>query len=183
MSATERTYAAAGMPPDRYEDPLMYTRFNVFETLQIAERIEHKDAEYYLSMAQKAADAELRTICLKLANWKVKHEKVLEKRRKDYSEKTGEFGTFDPDDYVLSNPQAMAGLASLADKQRVARNAARWTSTADLYREAVKRERETAVFYEGLKHFVADPACEEAITEILMEKNRHIARLSESAIA
>ena len=31
-----------------------------------------------------------------------------------YSEKTGEFGVFDPDNYVRSNPWTMAGLMGTA---------------------------------------------------------------------
>ncbi len=89
----------------------METKFNVFEILQIAEKIENNGAKFYVKTAGQFDDPELRDTCYKLANWKARHEKVLAQRRKRFSEKTGEFGTFDPNNYVLSDPHVMAGPA------------------------------------------------------------------------
>src|SRR3990172_8396702 len=94
----------------------METKFNVFEIFQIAEKIEHDGAKFYLRAAELFDDPERRDILYKLANWKAKHEKALAQRRKQFSEKTGQFGTFDPDNYVLSNPHVMASLAEFATK-------------------------------------------------------------------
>ena len=71
----------------------METKFNVFEIFQIAEKIEHDGAKFYLKAAELFDDAERRDIFYRLANWKAKHEKVLADRRKHFSEKTGQFGT------------------------------------------------------------------------------------------
>ena len=92
----------------------METKFNVFEILQIAEKIDHNGAKFYLKTADLFDDPELRNIYFKLANWRARHEKILAQRRKRFSEKTGEFGTFDPDNYVLSNPHVMADLTVFA---------------------------------------------------------------------
>jgi len=94
----------------------METKFNVFEVFQIAEKIEHNNAKFYLKAAELFDDPERRDIYYKLANWRAKHEKALANRRKSFSEKTGQFGTFDPDNYVLSNPHVMASLAALTAK-------------------------------------------------------------------
>ena len=74
----------------------METKFNVFEILQIAEKIERNGAKFYLKTAELLDDPEVRDTCYKLATWKARHEKILAQRRKRFSEKTGEFGTFDP---------------------------------------------------------------------------------------
>ncbi len=89
----------------------METRFNVFEILEIAEQIEHKTAKFYLKAAEVFADADRRDLLYRLATWKAKHEQIWARMRKRFSDKTGEFGTFDPDNYVLSNPEVMSGLA------------------------------------------------------------------------
>jgi len=73
------------------------TKFNVFEILQIAEQVEHKGAKFYLKTAELFDDPNLRDLYYRLATWKAKHEKIWARMRKRFSEKTGEFGTFDPD--------------------------------------------------------------------------------------
>ena len=94
----------------------METKFNVFEILEIAERVENRGARFYLKTMELFGDPELRDIHYKLANRKAKNEKIWTRMRKRFSEKTGEFGTFDPDNYVLSNPEVMAGLTWVAAK-------------------------------------------------------------------
>ena len=94
----------------------METKFNVFEILEIAEKIDHNGAKFYLKTAELFDDPELKNIYYMLANWRARHERILAQRRKRFSEKTGEFGTFDPDNYVLSNPDVMAGLTVFSNK-------------------------------------------------------------------
>jgi rubrerythrin len=157
----------------------METKFNVFEILQIAEKIEHNGAKFYLKMAELSDDPEVRDTCYKLAAWKARHEKILAQRRKRFSEKTGEFGTFDPDNYVLSNPHVMAGLAVFATKPGSLKGPVDREHRQEIFRDAVRRAREAIVFYHGLKDFARDPSSEEIIEMIIKEENRHIRLLSE----
>jgi len=46
----------------------METKFNVFEILQIAEKIDHNGAKFYLKTVELFDDPELRNIYFKLAN-------------------------------------------------------------------------------------------------------------------
>ena len=157
----------------------METRFNVFEILQIAEKIEHNGAKFYLKMAELFEDSGLRNTCYKLATWKAKHEKVLAQRRKRFSEKTGEFGTFDPDNYVLSNPQVMAGLAVFTSKPGPLKKQPIRENPTELFKDAIRRAKEAIFFYNGLKDFARDPATKETIDKIIKEENRHIRLLTE----
>ena len=152
----------------------METRFNVFEVLQIAEQIDHKGARFYLKTAELFDDADLRDICYRLATWKAKHERVWARMRKRFSEKTGEFGTFDPDNYVLSNPEVMAGLTWFGTKQDVTDRLTGKESKRQILRDAIRRANEVIIFYEGLKDFARDPASEEAIDTIIREETRQI---------
>ena len=56
----------------------MQTKFNVFEILEIAEKVEVKGARFYLKAAESTNNPELRDTYYKLANWKAKHEKIWE---------------------------------------------------------------------------------------------------------
>ena len=157
----------------------METKFNVFEVLQIAEKIEHNGAKFYLQAAELFDDPDIRDTCYKLATWKARHEKVLAQRRKRFSEKTGEFGTFDPNNYVLSNPHVMAGLAVFATKPGSLKGPHEREDKREIFRDAIRRAKEAIVFYRGLKEFARDPSSEETIDTIIKEENRHIRLLTE----
>jgi len=157
----------------------METKFNVFEILQIAEKVEHNGAKYYLKTAELFDDPELRNIYYILANWRARHEKILAQRRKRFSEKTGEFGTFDPDNYVLSNPRVMAGLAVFAHKPSSSGRLTGSETREQIYKDAIRRTKEAIVFYNGLKDFARDPASEDTIDKIIKEETRHIRLLAE----
>jgi rubrerythrin len=153
----------------------METKFNVFEVLQIAEKIEHNGAKFYLQTAEVFDDPDFRDTCYKLATWKARHEKILAQRRKRFSEKTGEFGTFDPDNYVLSNPHVMAGLAVFATKSGSIKHGGK----REIFQDAIRRSKEAVVFYRGLKEFSRDPSSKETIDKIIKEEKRHIRLLTE----
>lgn len=158
----------------------METRFNVFEILEIAEKVEHKAAKFYLRAAELFDAPDLRDIYFNLAKWSAKHEKIWARMRKRFSEKTGQFGTFDPDNYVLSNPEVMAGLAMFATKSGSGRWLTGKESREEILKDAIRRTNETIVFYEGLKDFARDPACEDTIDRIIKEENHHIDVLTQS---
>ncbi len=159
----------------------METKFNVFEILQIAEKIDHNGAKFYLKTADLFDDPELRNIYYILANWRARHEKILAQRRKRFSEKTGEFGTFDPDNYVLSNPYVMADLTVFAHKPDSSGRLTGAETKEQIFKDAIRRAKEAIIFYTGLKDFARDPASEDTIDKIIKEENRHIRLLTEQS--
>jgi rubrerythrin len=152
----------------------METKFNVFEVLEIAEQIEHKGARFYLKTAERFGDPQLRDIYYKLANWKAKHEQIWARMKKRFAEKTGEFGTFDPDNYVLSNPEVMAGLTWFGTRQNTPARLTGRETKEQIVRDAIRRANEVIIFYQGLKDFARDPATEDVIDKIIREEKRQI---------
>jgi len=157
----------------------METRFNVFEILQIAEQVEHKGARFYLETAELFSDPGLRDIYYRLAAWKAKHEKIWARMRKRFSEKTGEFGTFDPDNYVLSNPAVMSGLTWFGTSQDGTDRLTGKENRRQILHDAIRRAGEVLIFYDGLKDFARDPASKDTIDRIIREENRQITLLNE----
>ena len=155
----------------------METKFNVFEIFQIAEKIEHNGAKFYLKTAELFDDSERRDVFYRLANWRARHEKALAKKRKKFSDKTGQFGTFDPDNYVLSNPHVMAGLAVFATEPRSERRMTGREDKKEIFKDAVRRSKQAIVFYSGLKDFTRDPDSRSTLEQIIEEENRHIRAL------
>ncbi|MCP4261186.1 MAG: ferritin family protein [Planctomycetes bacterium] len=157
----------------------METKFNVFEILEIAEKIDHNGAKFYLKTAELFDDPELKNIYYLLANWRARHERILAQRRKRFSEKTGEFGTFDPDNYVLSNPNVMAGLTVFSHKPDSSGRLTGAESRQQIIKDAVRRAKEAIFFYDGLKDFARDPASKDTVDKIINEENHHILLLIE----
>lgn len=163
----------------------METKFNVFEVLQIAEQVEHKGAKFYLKSAELFDDPALRDIFYRLATWKAKHEKIWARMRKRFSEKTGEFGTFDPDNYVLSNPQVMSGLTWFGTRQDAVNHLTGRENRRQILKDAMRRANEVVIFYRGLKDFARDPAAQQVLDQIIQEEERQIGFLTaelESAV-
>ena len=157
----------------------MEKKFSVFEILEVAERIEHNAARFYLKASELYDDSQLCDIYHKLANWRAKHEKILTQRRKDYSEKTGSLGIFDPNDYVLSNPEVMAGLTWLGSKADPAKGLTGQETKSEILHDALKRADEAIAFYEGLKDFARDPEGESAIDKIIEDEKQNLRLLTE----
>jgi rubrerythrin len=157
----------------------METKFNIFEVLEIAEQVDHKGAKFYLKTAERFADPHVRDLYYRLAGWKAKHEKMWAQMRKRFSEKTGEFGTFDPDNYVLSNPQVMAGLAWSGAKHDAIGELTGKETKKQVIMDAIRRSQEVVTFYQGLKGFARDPAGKGVIDRMLRQENRQIRLLQQ----
>jgi rubrerythrin len=156
----------------------METKFNVFEVLQIAEQIEHKGARFYLKTAELFGDPDLREIYYNLANWKAKHEKIWARMKKRIADKTGVFGTFDPDNYVLSNPEVMAGLTWFGTRQSAPGRLTGKETKSQVLRDAIRRANEVIIFYQGLKDFARDPTAEQIVDKVIGEEKRQIELLN-----
>jgi len=155
-------------------------QFNVFDVLRIAEEVEHKAAQFYLRAAVRLPDLERRTIYYRLAGWRARRERAWARTRREYSERTGEFGTFDPDNYVLSNPQVMAGLTCFAAPSPSQGGPVGHESPRQIVHDAIRRSQDTIVYYEGLKGFALGPESERMIDRMIAEEDRYIRLLSRS---
>ncbi len=158
----------------------MDTQFNVVEVLRIAEEIEHKAARFYLRAAERFSDSARRNICYHFASWRAKHEQAWARFRVEYSDKTGEFGTFDPDNYVVSNPQVMASLPWFGTGSGSYHEPTGYESAPQIVRDAIRRSESVLIFYHGLKEFAGDPASERMIDAMINEEERHIRQLNRS---
>ena len=156
------------------------TQFNVFEVLRIAEELEHRAARFYLQAAERFADQERRNVYYDLASWRARHQQAWARIRREYSERTGEFGTFDPDNYVLSNPQVMASLSCFAASPSPHGRHGGVETAEQIIRDAIQRARRAAIFYSGLKGFVRDAESRMMIDNMVSEEQRHIRLLSRS---
>jgi hypothetical protein len=89
-----------------------------------------------------------------------------------------QYVSFDPDNYVLSNPHVMAGLTWFGIKRDTLGGFTGRESKEEIIRDAVRRENEVIIFYQGLKDFTRDQATRDVIDKVIKEENRHIRTLT-----
>lgn len=155
-------------------EAVMETKFSVFEILEIAEQVEKRGAQFYAKTAALFESQAIRDIYYQLAEKKIKQQKAWTQMRKDFSEKTGEFGVFDPDNYVLSNPEVMAGLTWIGTSGRGAKRLTGHETREEILKDAIKRENAVITFYQGLKDFARDPASTETVDKIISAENHYV---------
>jgi rubrerythrin len=156
----------------------MDTQFNVFEVLQIAEEVQTKAAKFCLRAAERFVDEERRNIYYSLADWRAKHRDTWRRLRRQYSERTGEFGVFDPDNYVLSNPWTMAGLTGYGTDPNGRGRPTGFETKEQILHDAIRRSQGVIIFYHGLKEFARGPDSHMMIDNMICEEERHIRLLT-----
>ncbi len=154
--------------------------FNAFEAFEIAEKIERNGARFYRRAAELFDDSQLRTLFLELAGWEKKHEGVFAAMREQLFQQSGELRTFRPDERLLPEAQAMAGLAVFGIKPDPAEELSGNESRAEVLNRAIEKEKDSIVYYTGLKDFVPTKAGKHKLDEIIAEEMRHIRILNQS---
>ena len=151
----------------------MTVTFNTCEVLEIAEQIERNGAKFYRRAAAIFDEPEICEILLRLADWEAKHERVFARMRQRLSAPDLEPNA-PADETLLGEPRLMAGLAVFGIRPDPAGELRNNQDEADILRRAIQKEKDSIVFYNGLKGFVPAGAAADEIAEIIREEMRHI---------
>jgi rubrerythrin len=156
--------------------------FNVDEIFEIAEQIERNGARFYRHMAENVSESDLRQLFLDLAGMEEEHERIFISMRTGLSEKDKKPTVFDPKG---ESAQYLRSLADLRVFDKKAEDDFAFTGmTAEqekikmAIRAAVGIEKESIVFYVGMKEFVPENLGKNKIDTIIKEEMKHIRLLS-----
>jgi rubrerythrin len=153
--------------------------FSADEVLQMAEQIERNGSRFYRRASQGFAEPRARELLLDLAIAEDEHEKVFAAMRAELSPQEREPSV--PDPYG----EAVLYLRGLADSQLFdvkADPSARLTgkeTMEDILRTAIGLERDSIVFYVGLKDMVPERLGKHRVDDIIKAEMGHIAILSQ----
>jgi len=151
--------------------------FNADEILQMAERIERNGARFYRRAAEACgADDASKAAFLELAEMEDGHERTFAEMRAALGTGEAQTSTFDPEG------QAAAYLAAMADANVFGPDTDPVDlvcdkSTEELLKIAIDLEKESIVFYLGLRDLVSAPAGRDKVERILQEEMAHVALL------
>lgn len=156
----------------------MNVKFNAFEVFEIAEQIERNGTNFYIKAAELFDDPKTCQMFLNLAEWEKEHERAFALMRKELSEQSPQVNTPQPDD-LLPNPRVMAGMAVFGIRSDPTEELHGKQSETDIIRRAVEKEKDSIVFYNGLKEFVPVGADKDKIDDIIKEEMKHIVILDQ----
>jgi len=151
--------------------------FNADDVFEMAEQIERNGAAFYRQAAADVSDADAKTFLQDLAAMEVDHQKTFASMRKQIAESEKVPTVFDPED------ESAAYLKALADTRVFFEKDIDTTSLQAILKAAILAEKDSIVFYLGMKDLVPDTLGQSRLDEIIKEEMSHIKLLSRRLIA
>jgi len=152
--------------------------FNADQILTVAEQIERNGAMFYRRAAKAQSDAKVKEMLAAMAEMEDEHERVFAAIHADLAEVERKEMVFDPDQ------ELPLYLRSLADRNVFDVTGDPWDrlsgreGISDILRLAVQLEKDSIVFYLGLKDMVPARLGGPRIEAIIKEEMGHISTLA-----
>ncbi|MDD5064664.1 MAG: ferritin family protein [Phycisphaerae bacterium] len=157
----------------------MSITFNADEIFEMAENLERDAARFYHQAAKGAADKKTKQMFLDLANMEDRHLATFQEMRKELGAGEKEETVFDPDNEAAMYLQTMARGHGWEGKRSPTGNLTGNEKIEDILKIALEAERNSVVFYSGLKELVPPRAGRDRVEAIIKEELGHIAILNE----
>lgn len=151
--------------------------FNADEIFEMAEQIERNGAKYYREAAEAVANEEDKKFLVELAVMEDDHEVTFADLRKNLSADEKEELTFDPEG------EAAQYLKALADTRVFYKKDIDLSSMEGILKGAITAEKDSIVFYLGMKDLVGGARGKDRIDAIIKEEMKHIKLLSSRLLA
>ena len=151
--------------------------FNADEIFEMAEQIERNGARFYHEVALKAPDKAMREMFLNLAAMEDGHLRTFQQMRQGLSDQEKGGTTFDPDNEAALYLQAMADTKGFEGMKTQTQKLTGKESMEELFEVAIEAEKNSVVFYVGLKGMVEARAGRDKVENIIREEVGHAAQL------
>ena len=146
--------------------------FNVDEVFEIAEQIERNGAKFYRSVAQKITETDKKQLLIDLSEMEDEHEQTFKYLRLKLSADEKVQTTFDP------NGDSERYLRALADTRVFYEKEVDTSSFKEILKSAITAEKDSIVFYLGIKDVVPAHLGKEKLDDIIKEEMSHTSLLS-----
>ncbi len=151
----------------------MAGEFNANDIFEIAVKIERNGVEFYRKASEKVKREKNKTFLLDLAGMEVEHETNFLRMQKELKGEETILTTFDPYDENILYLKALADVRVFFKKEDPNDN------FEDILMSAVQAEKDSIVFYLGMKELVPDKFGKSSIDNIIKEEMSHIRLLAE----
>jgi len=154
----------------------MSVDFNADEVFEIAEQIERNGAKFYRTAAENVSDSDHKKLLLDLAAMEDEHEQTFKTLRSNLSRDEKVMTTFDPEG------ESEGYLRSLADTRVFYEKEIDTTSFKEILKSAITAEKDSIVFYLGMKDVVPAHLGQRKLDGIIKEEMSHIRLLSKELL-
>ena len=154
--------------------PITFTADEIFE---MAEEIERNGARFYRKAAENASNEETKQMLLDMADMEDRHLETFEEMRKKLSGQEKGWAIFDPDNQSALYLQAMADARGYEGKITPMEELTGSETPKKILETALNSEKESVVFYFGLKELVPVKAGRDKVEAIIIEELSHITTL------
>jgi rubrerythrin len=150
--------------------------FNADEIFKIAEQIERNGADFYRKVAQKLTNPYKKQLLEDLASMEDEHEQTFKSLRSKLTTDEKLQTTFDPEG------ESERYLQALADTRIFYKKKVDTNSMEEILKSAIAAEKDSIVFYLGIKDVVPESLGKQKLDEIIREEMKHISLLSKELI-
>ena len=151
--------------------------FNADDIFEIAEQLERNGAKFYRNAADGISDPASKAFLLKLAVMEDEHEKTFHSLRTTLTGEEKAPTVFDPQDEAVLYLKALADTRVFFEKEMAG------TSMKEILKSAIEAEKDSIVFYLGMKDAVPEKSGRNKIETIIKEEMGHIRILSRELVA
>jgi len=160
----------------------MNITFNAFEIFEMAEQIERNGAKFYRKSAEIVPDSRLQRTLLDLAAMEDRHEKIFAGMKAEISPEQRVPAAYDPENEASLYLQAMADGHVFDVNKDISLQLSEKSSVEEILKMAIQIEKDSIIFYIGLKDFVPADAGKEKVDDIIDEERGHIVVLSRQLV-
>ncbi|MBU0497119.1 MAG: ferritin family protein [Candidatus Thermoplasmatota archaeon] len=151
--------------------------FSADEIFEIAVEIERNGAKFYRLAADSVTDADKKKLLIQLAEMEDEHEETFKALRNQLAINEKVLATFDPEG------EAEGYLRALADTRVFYEKKIDKTSLKEIFKAAITAEKDSIVFYLGMKDVVPAHFGKQRLDDIIKEEMSHIRLLSNELMA
>jgi rubrerythrin len=143
----------------------------------MAEQMERNGAKFYKSASENVTDPQYQKFLIQLSQMEEQHEKTYKEMRVLLNEKEKVATIFDPEH------EAVLYLRALADTRVFFQKTIDLTSMKEILKAAIEAEKDSIVFYLGMKDVVPESLGKNRIDGIIKEEMGHIRLLSKELVS
>ncbi|MBN1506090.1 MAG: ferritin family protein [Sedimentisphaerales bacterium] len=151
--------------------------FNADEVFEMAEQIERNGARFYREAAAQAPDRTTKEMFLNLAAMEDGHLHTFQQMRQGLSDPEKGGTVFDPDNEAALYLQAMADTKGFEGMKSPTLKLTGKESVQELLQIAIEAEKNSVLFYVGLRAMVPARAGTDKVDAIIREEVSHAAQL------
>jgi len=154
----------------------MSFEFSADEIFTMAEQMERNGQQFYTEAAEAVQSAEHKKLLWELAGMEVDHEKTFKTMRAELTRKEKETNVFDPEG------EAALYLKALVDTRVFFKKEMDVSSMEKILKAAIEAEKDSIVFYLGMKNAVPEELGRGRLDEIIKEEMNHVRLLSRELV-